>query len=219
MNEKFLGGKEQYIMFDLKVLHPDIWYWDNAISYPDELVHFINDIDSDRSSHKAISPWFPWLASNDKNIVYGSTKNLTKNEVLIGSGNEKTDQKVLYIYNSLEMAFLMCYDRYMEAHKIIDKSQYKIYTDSINVKKWQPGANMGPHADGYDGNTDLAFSLVAYLNDDYEGGEISFPNHNITVKPKKGSLIMFPAQEPFVHEVKQVISGDRYMSTVSSWKV
>ena len=78
---------------------------------------------------------------------------------------------------------------------------------------------MGPHADGYDGNTDLAFSMVEYLNDDYEGGEISFPNHNITIKPEKGSLIMFPSQDPFVHEVKPIISGDRYMSTISLWSV
>ena len=211
--------KEQYIMFDLKVLHPDIWYWDNVISYPDELVGFINDIDSNTISYKAISPWQPWTASDDSSLVYGATKNISKKEVRLGSEDEKTDQRTLYIYNSLAMAFEMCYDRYLENHPSIDRNKYKLDVDNIPVKKWQVGASMGPHADGYDGNKDLAFSLVAYLNEDYEGGEINFPDHNITIKPKKGSLIMFPSQTPFVHEVKRVVSGDRYMSAVSAWEV
>jgi len=218
MKQKFLGGKEQYIMFDLDVLHPDIWYWDNVISYPDELVQFINNIDSNQMSHKAISPWNVWTASNNNDLIYGATKNINKDESKWGCGDEKTDQKILYIYNSLEMAFEMCYSRYMDGHKI-NKDEYRLETDNIPVKKWQEGANMGPHADGYDGNKDLAFSLVCYLNENYEGGEISFPGHNITIKPKKGSMIMFPSQTPFIHEVKPIISGDRYMSTVSAWKI
>ncbi len=219
MNEKFMAGKEQYIMFDLKVLHPDIFYWDNIISYPDELVEFINDLDLNELSRKAVSKWVPWTASNDLSIIYGATKNISKKMVDEGSGDKKTDQRVLYIYNSLEMAFDMCFARYLERHPNLNPLDYKLDTENITVKKWQVGSNMGPHADGYDGNTNLAFSLVAYINDDYEGGEINFPDHNITIKPKKGSLIIFPSQVPFVHEVKTVISGDRYMSPALVYKI
>ena len=219
MKQKFMNGKEQYIMFDGTALHPDIIYWDNVVSYPDELVGFINDIDKNPLSHKAISSWEPWLASNNQDLIYGATKNVNKNESKWGCGDKKTDQRTLYIYNSLEMAFEMCYDRYMNAHPDLDRNQYKLETNNIPIKKWQMGASMGPHADGYDGNEDLAFSLVLYLNEDYEGGEISFPDHNITIKPRKGSLIMFPSQTPFIHEVKPVINGDRYMSTVLAWKI
>ena len=218
MSKKFNEGKEQYFMFDLKVLHPDIWYWDNVISYPDELIEFINEIDLNLISYKAISQWSPWVASNNQDIVYGATKNIFKKQSKSGVDNEKLDQRILYIYNSLEMAFEMCYERYMDGHGL-NKSLYRLDTDNIPVKKWQVGASMGPHSDGYDGNADLAFSLVCYLNEDYEGGEISFPKHNITIKPKKGSLIMFPSQDPFIHEVKNVIDGDRYMSPLSVWKI
>jgi len=213
-NDKFSGGKEQYIMFDLKELAPDIWYWDNAISYPNELVSFIEALDKNYKSHKAISMWEKWTASNDDNIIYGFTKIASKQE----SGDENTDQRTLYIYNTLEMAFGMCYERYMDSHRI-NKSDYRLELSRIPIKKWQVGASMGSHADGYDGDKNLSFSLVCYLNDDYKGGEIVFPNHNITVKPKAGSLIMFPSQEPFVHRVNPVLSGERYMSTVSAWKI
>ena len=109
------------------------------------------------------------------------------------------------------MAFEMCTERYLAARNL-DKNNYNLNLDRVTIKAWNQGQSMGPHFDGQDGNRDLAFSLVSYINDDYEGGEISFPNHNITIKPKAGSLIMFPSQEPYIHEVKPIISGTRYMS-------
>ena len=121
------------------------------------------------------------------------------------------DKKTLYIANSFLMAFQMCTDRYLDSRKL-DKNKYNLNLDRITIKAWNKGQSMGPHFDGQDGNKDLAFSLVAYVNDDYEGGEISFPNHNVTIKPKAGSLIMFPSQEPYIHEVKPIVSGTRYMS-------
>jgi len=218
MNEKFSGGKEQYIMFDLEILHPDIWYWKNVISYPDELIDFVNKIDEEPLSHKAITPWHPWVASNDPSQIYGYEKDIYIETVKAGSGNEKVDLRTLYIANSMEMAYRMCYDRYMDARPHLDKNAHILRLDNVQIKKWNVGHNMGPHTDGYDGDTDLVFSLVCYLNEDYEGGEIVFPNQNITVKPKKGSLIMFPSQEPFVHQVNEVKAGYRYMSTAAAWR-
>lgn len=218
MNEKFSGGKEQYLMFDLDVLHPEIWYWENVISYPKELLGFINDIESNKLSHKSISPWKPWTASDDDSVVYGATKNILRDSVNESTGDEKLDQRILYIINSLRMAVDMCYDRYMDGHGI-DKSNYRLDTSHFPIKRWNVGSDMGPHFDGQDGNSDLAYSLVMYLNHDYEGGEISFPDHNITLKPKEGSLIMFPSQLPFIHKVNPVVSGDRYMTTTSAWRI
>lgn len=35
-------------------------------------------------------------------------------------------------------------------------------------------------------------SNLIYINDDYLGGEIYFPHHNLKIKPEKGMLISFP---------------------------
>lgn len=35
-------------------------------------------------------------------------------------------------------------------------------------------------------------SNLIYLNDDYSGGELYFPNHNLKIKPETGMLISFP---------------------------
>lgn len=202
---------KQFTMFDLQVLAPDIWYWDNALSFPEHLKVFIDQIDEYPESYSRISKWENWTASNDPNLIYGKTKTINKAKLRTSTGSDIVDKKTLYIANSFLMAFQMCTDRYLSARHL-DKNNYNLNLDSVTIKAWNEGQSMGPHFDGQDGNKDLAFSLVAYVNDDYEGGEISFPNHNITIKPKAGSLIMFPSQQPYIHEVKPIISGTRYMS-------
>jgi hypothetical protein len=53
------------------------------------------------------------------------------------------------------------------------------------------------------------------LNDDYEGGEISFLNEDdsevVTWRPKAGDVIVFPSGSPFFHGVHPVLSGNRYI--------
>lgn len=56
-------------------------------------------------------------------------------------------------------------------------------------------------------------SSVLYYNDDYDGGEIYFPNQNLLIKPKPGMFICFPANDDFPHEVKEIKSGYRWCST------
>jgi hypothetical protein len=202
---------KQFIMFDLKVLGTDIWYWENALSFPEHLKDFIDKIDEEPESYSRISKWENWTASDDNKLVYGKTKNIDRSKLKISTGSDILDKKTLYIANSFLMAFQMCTDRYLDSRKL-DKDKYNLNLDRITIKAWNEGQSMGPHFDGQDGNKNLAFSLVAYINDDYEGGEINFPNHNVTIKPKAGSLIMFPSQEPYIHEVKPIVSGTRYMS-------
>jgi hypothetical protein len=202
---------KQFIMFDLKILGTDIWYWENALSFPEHLKDFIDKIDEEPESYSRISKWENWTASNDSSLVYGKTKTINRSALKTTTGSDIVDKKTLYIANSFLMAFQMCTDRYLDARKL-DRNKYNLSLDRIPIKAWNEGQSMGPHFDGQDGNKDLAFSLVAYVNDDYEGGEISFPNHNVTIKPKAGSLIMFPSQEPYIHEVKPIVSGIRYMS-------
>ena len=49
-----------------------------------------------------------------------------------------------------------------------------------------------------------------YINDDYEGGELYFPNQGIQFKPKAGSAYFFPGDMNYIHGVTEVKSGIRY---------
>lgn len=86
--------------------------------------------------------------------------------------------------------------------------------------RWLPGQLQMPHADkelheGEDRGkpNDFPYYDLAglfYLNDDYEGGELYFPNQGIQFKPKAGAAYFFPGDMNYIHGVTQITSGIRY---------
>ena len=55
------------------------------------------------------------------------------------------------------------------------------------------------------------WSTIIYLNDEFDGGDIYFPNQNFVYKPKKYSAVFFPsAGSEYVHGVTTVKSGIRH---------
>ena len=204
--------KNQYVMFDLQKLNNDIWYWENTLSAPEKIVDFINNLDKESLSYSRIPQWKTWTASDNDNVVYGANKMIWKDSRKNSTGNEKIDQYTLYIINSLEMAAEFCYERYMDDHNL-DKNKYILDLSHLPIRRWDESSKMGPHSDSSYSFPKLAYTVITYINDDYEGGEINFPENSIILKPKAGSSIMFPAS--IIQEVKTVISGHRYMSTNS----
>ncbi len=62
---------------------------------------------------------------------------------------------------------------------------------------------------------DRDYSLLLYLNDDFEGGAIRFEHFNYTYQPEKGDLLVFPSDHLYLHEAQLVESGLRYV--IVSW--
>ena len=58
-------------------------------------------------------------------------------------------------------------------------------------------------------------TFLFYLNDVEEGGETTFPEFK--VKPKKGSLLLFPATWNYVHSANIPKSNDKYIITGWMW--
>jgi hypothetical protein len=54
----------------------------------------------------------------------------------------------------------------------------------------------------------IIWGTVIYFNDDYEGGEIYYPDYDYLYKPKAGSMAMHTGNTR--HGVKRVISGNRF---------
>jgi|688.fasta_scaffold23176_7 predicted 2-oxoglutarate/Fe(II)-dependent dioxygenase YbiX len=99
----------------------------------------------------------------------------------------------------------------------------KFFKCSLSYRKpalvrWRAGGHTPePHADKQNidgtpklGMEDLDVSAVMYLNDDYEGGELVFPQHNMRFKPGRGSLIFFPGDDAYIHYVDHVKTGTRW---------
>ena len=54
------------------------------------------------------------------------------------------------------------------------------------------------------------YTGIAYLNDNFTGGELVFPHLDLAIAPKPGLLVAFPSNHRFVHVVPKVLSGKRY---------
>ena len=83
------------------------------------------------------------------------------------------------------------------------------YKEAFNFVKYLPGEFFKIHADHGPYYT-CTVSAVVYLNDDYEGGEIEFPRHDITIKPKTGDIILFPSNFVYEHASLNISSGTKY---------
>jgi hypothetical protein len=79
--------------------------------------------------------------------------------------------------------------------------------------KYGPADHYVPHQDTGPGFESRYFSVVCYLNDDFLGGETSFPGCRYTAKPKTGKAIIFPSH--YLHGSVPVIRGEKYV--IVSW--
>jgi hypothetical protein len=85
-----------------------------------------------------------------------------------------------------------------------------------HTQKWEPGAYARLHSDNTDekGNsgafTRSRYAGFLYLNDDFEGGLLRFPDQDIEIKPEVGMLAVFDGGFNNMHEVSLITSGVRY---------
>jgi hypothetical protein len=94
--------------------------------------------------------------------------------------------------------------------RLVPKEKYKV-TGYITVQRHYPGSHLAEHIDGQ-GNSDLKYATVVYLNDDYEGGELYFRDLDLKIKPPIKSLLIFSSD--LLHGVEKVLDGPhRYVAT------
>ncbi|MDH5545834.1 MAG: 2OG-Fe(II) oxygenase [Gammaproteobacteria bacterium] len=75
--------------------------------------------------------------------------------------------------------------------------------------------NMDPQTRTWTKSIDRDFSMLIYLNDDFEGGELFFSKFNYRLKPKAGMAVLFPSDHRYIHEACNVTKGIRY--ALVSW--
>ena len=86
--------------------------------------------------------------------------------------------------------------------------------EGFRIKRYLPDTNerIDEHIDaGNLGFCKRFLSMFWYLNDVEEGGETHFTDLNYYVKPKAGSLLIFPPMWMFPHAGTPVVSGPKYL--------
>lgn len=146
------------------------------------------------------------------------------------SGGKTLDLKKIQKENTeLLNLLIICAEK---LYKLIEKNYCDKYgikvnripTNPFHIVKWQPEMSSGLHSDCQYPNGDplmksnyyrLNITALIYPNDDYVGGEIGWPDYNLEIKPKAGDMVIFPANNYYLHYVKNIESGLRF--TIPTW--
>lgn len=146
--------------------------------------------------------WKDWFSS-DNEILYGS---------YIGGQNPLPDS----LLEPIKSLLFRCLEHYTENTGLT----FGWVPDFYRIQKYSLNAYMGPHVDSIDKTQSKypTISIVLYLNDNYEGGNICFPEQNLDIKPEAGSMIIFPSYPPYYHDPKPVTKGTKYMCPIFCFK-
>jgi len=153
-----------------EILDPKVYYYTDAIEDFDNFQKILNELDTlEQNNDSDVNVWKAWTSSNDKTFIYGETKTFDINAIKNLDG--EVAEKSKYIYDSVMTALYNVSKDY--ASSLGDFDEPRLFP-TFNIKKYNTGMGMGAHFDQLDGDQTLRYSLVMYLNDDCEGGEISF---------------------------------------------
>jgi hypothetical protein len=130
----------------------------------------------------------------------------------------------------------LCYDYYFKVVEMA-KEQYK--TNFKNNKRKRltftihaVGSSSDPHTDivesvkdpqepggkefiGWRDGWDGYLACNIYINDNYEGGQVYFPEIPYEIKPVANSLVMWAGNKNYIHGVKDPLTANRY--TWTTW--
>jgi hypothetical protein len=75
------------------------------------------------------------------------------------------------------------------------------------LQRMQAGVELKTHTDQHT-DPSIRYAAILYINDDYKDGTLFFNNkENSDLRPKPGTLLVFPGNEEFQHGVRPVGEG------------
>lgn len=182
----------------------------NAIKETNSLLDYIENLDIKIENNKTktvFKNWSKWKydSKNDSKYSLCFAKPVPfPNEI---DKNDLFYNEQYYIssilHGAIDDAILKYYDVYPRSETNV-KSKERF----TRLLKFIDSDFMPSHSDH--GTTSRVISAILYLNENYDGGELHFPYLDITIKPSSGSVILFPSNFIYTHEVKKITSGTRY---------
>ncbi len=140
--------------------------------------------------------WNQTYINHIKNKKYETEEDLIN---ALESRNTFWDDKILHIKNEEFWKGLT------NRVNLFFHNEYEI-NPMYAIQRQMPGTFLKVHFD-QGTNPELQKAVIIYINDNYNGGELFFPDHGFEIKPSARSMIIFPGTEDYMHGVKEVLDG------------
>ena len=152
-------------------------------------------------------------AENEQSIDIERQNTLNRSDFSFDLKNYAPGHKITVHCNNL---IFNSFHHYADNYSILNKCS--VFNPSLKLQKTISGGGFHNwHCEhGYftnDLDKDRLLAWMVYLNDDYEGGETEFNYLSKRVKPKKGTLLMWPTGFTHTHRGGMVVSGKKYILT------
>lgn len=196
-----------------EILAPGMVYYKDAIIDPEVTILHIESIQKSLSMGiKSIAKsWHEWNGANPETEKFCKRHFIVDPKETDENDPLYSDIKIVYnnIFNGIENAF----KHYSNILYPLAARNIKSSEGLLSILKYSQSGYLPEHQD--QGVSSRVLSTVGYLNDNYDGGEIYFPYVDVKIKPVAGSVLFFPSNFVYVHEVMPMINGVRY--AVPQW--
>jgi hypothetical protein len=149
-----------------------------------------------------------WLIEYTKNLKRFCLKKFGRDDVenLVSEGKFE----ITLGWNDKNLSILgnpICTIVHTRLNRLIQQSDKNLELAGLTtLQRMQEGVELKSHTDQHT-DPSISYAAILYLNDDYVDGELFFKKNGIPIKPKSGSLLIFPGNNEFEHGVKHVGKG------------
>ena len=164
--------------------------------------------------------YFEWCNKNNKTFQRPEAESIKKDNSVCLNPNyaEEINFSHPNIQNFLgefnDVFWNTCYKDYAETYSILSGyDKHTIYTYKIQKTKPAGGYHIWHCEDGAINFSQRVGVYILYLNDVEEGGETEFLYFSKRIKPKKGTLLIFPPNYPWAHRGNPPLTNTKYIMT------
>lgn len=209
--------------FEIEKIHETVWVFKNAIKNSEQFVDYFEN-------NREWKDWYTFgkmaLGSSELDAKFQDFPSQDEWDDVFNQ-TPKSAEEDGYLENHINNLFYQATKLYIEENKpSFDNWLYRQW----NVAKYEEKPNdqyaMMHHTDfqrefSYNPGSKFGVTCVAYLNDNYTGGDVMFRfldendrsviKEDYIYKPQAGDLLIFMSGPPHYHGVKAVTKGEKYI--------
>jgi hypothetical protein len=222
-----------HVCLDYEEIHSHIFVYHGLLKDHAELTEIVKLSEQQSKGKYYLHDWTPWFTFG----TYTYQKNPYDDVDKTGPMSSK-ERRLCQRINEANNSALSHY---------VGKNDIELpegsYITTPNYAKYVPGGFFGIQEGGNDDGSDRLLSMnyhtdyaigewywphdkffitcTAYINDDYDGGELRFfvDGNTVAYKPRAGDVVVFPSgsplypgTHPYFHAVGQVLNGNKFLT-------
>jgi len=166
--------------------------------------------------------YFEWCSTNNKSFGRIDKESVKKDQSIVLNPQGVID--IMFTPENIQSSVTefnstfwdVCYKDYSETYSVLaDYDRHTIFTYKIQRTDPAGGYHVWHSEDGGVCHSRRIGVYILYLNDVEEGGETEFLYQSMRVKPKQGTLLIWPAAFTHTHRGNPPLSNPKY--SVTGW--